>query len=135
MCPNMPTRLSRNGKNSRRYNMSQTEIPKIVVCFEVVSPESAEIGDFEETGIDEEIEYPTEDLTDFEEFGPVDDIIQYLKRQGISNSSSYPKNPSSDWLIGFEDIDYTNSHRTTKTYHFHNFPESTKGHIWEYLER
>jgi hypothetical protein len=67
-------------------------MPKITTTYQVITPESAAEGDYEETGfIDEEGQDMEPDEFDLEEGKtPVDLAVEFLLNEGPLEASSYP---------------------------------------------
>ena len=95
---------------------------RITVTYEVVSPESAEQGDTEETGV--EGEYDNSNLYDL--------IEDYLLRVGgLVPSASY-FHPGVWYSESDGDLDYKTGHVTTKSYHLsRNLPDHEQKIVWD----
>jgi len=97
---------------------------EIFVAFEIVTPESAEAGDFEETG-----EEGTDEIEpDYDETF-ADAAIKYLKSHG-----AYPS--GGDWFeSGFEVTDYRTGEEENHSYHLKGFTEDEEAEIWREMEK
>jgi len=88
---------------------------RIKTTYEVVTPESAEAGDFEETGWHDEVG---------KTFSSVEEAASFLRNEGATEySDSRPdfNQGYRGWYIGQPDNDYETGAETTKNYHLEGF--------------
>jgi len=91
--------------------------------YSIVTPESAEVGDYDETGtLDEGSRYTMREL------------VHYIKREGFVNASIWPLNEASDtahvWLEDTGTEDYETGAVTYRTLHFDYFNQPAKAKYW-----
>jgi len=109
---------------------------KIKITFATITPESAEAGDFEETGwIDEEGVIMTPDADDREEgITAVDNAVNFLQDEGVMHSSSSPHSPGAWYSTDFETEDYSTNEEIEKSYHLYGFTAAEEREIAERLD-
>lgn len=96
--------------------------PRILISFATVSPESAEDGDFSETGwIDEDGVSCVPDEYDRADGKTTTDLaIKLLRDDGATEPSSTHFHKGV-WYSDHGDEDYSTGENTTKSYHLHGF--------------
>lgn len=111
-------------------------MPKITITFQVLTPESAEHGDYEETGwIDDEGVDMTPDEYDTEEgLTAVDKAVEFLKDKGAWEASSYPFHPGT-WYTQTEPAHdrayFEQGREETHSFHLEGFSEAEQKAIYD----
>lgn len=95
--------------------MSPFKKTTIAVCFEVVSPESAENGDAESRGFEV-------DRRPFEWL----DLRTFIRQYGLFHPL---KDTGSDWFCSYTDTDYRSGNETSYTLHFENVSDASKARL------
>ena len=80
---------------------------KITTTYQIVSPESAEVGDVEEQGFYDEVG---------EVFESVSEAVEFLNDHYVVHPSEYPSENSKSWSTD-GDTDYPTGNITYYTYH------------------
>lgn len=104
--------------------LTRVEPPKLIkTTFSRTTPESAEQGDFSETGwIDEEGEDMTlEPWEEREGITVVDKAVKFLRREGVSETSSVPWHPGGWYSSGWSDPDMHTMEQEERSYHLEGF--------------
>ena len=111
-------------------------MPKITTTYQVITPESVEHGDYEETGwINEEGVDMTPDEYDIEEgLTAVDKAVEFLKYEGANEASSYPF-CCGTWYTQSEPICdrayFEEGREETHSFHLEGFSEAEEKAIYE----
>jgi hypothetical protein len=94
-----------------------------------VTPESAEEGDFAETGwLDEEgVEIEKEDGP-----GYVKGAVKFLRNEGISEASSSAFHKGV-WYSRYNDVNYRDGSQQTDSYHLKGFSEKEEREVFKAL--
>ena len=102
----------------------------IRTAYSVVTRESAEVGDFADTGWkDEEGETMEPDALDLEDdLTAVDLAVRFLKDKGVTEASS-SRVHAGVWYSAFED-DYRTGDSTESTYHLDDFTPEEQAAIY-----
>lgn len=120
-------------------NCSRDCIRRIKISYEVVTPESAEIGDFAETGWeDEEGVCIDPDDSDVEEVGSEFDAIVMLAVNAIGNGVEASDNltccPGHTWYTEIDgETDYEDGSNKRLSYHLDGFSEEEEEAIYTAL--
>jgi DNA-directed RNA polymerase subunit RPC12/RpoP len=112
-------------------NKDESGVRKIKISYSTVTPESAENGDFADTGWEDEegVPFPESDYESHEEM--IDDIVRWLhNRVTYFSSSMFDPN---GWYSS-EDEDYTSDESTEYAYHLYNFTEEEEKEIYQRLK-
>lgn len=111
-------------------NSMPRQRPRITTTYAVTTPESAAMGDHEETGWeDEEGVSMIPDTFDQEEgLTPVDLAVDFLQKKGATESSSSHFHPGTWYTSRSED--YTSDRDTEYNYHLEDFTESQEAEIF-----
>jgi hypothetical protein len=106
------------------------------ITYQIVSPESAEQGDYEETGwYNEEGDELSLDNDDIEEgLTAINKAVSYLKDKGIIECSSSPRLSVHDWFIADDEQDYRTGNCTTYNYHPVGYTEEELNEIKRLLK-
>lgn len=98
---------------------------KIKIYYQKITPESAEIGDFDETG--------EHDETEFSDDETLDDVVFFLKKQNTMEASSSLFH-NEIWYTSIDpDRDYQDGSETYYTYHLENFNLNEQKYIYTNL--
>lgn len=101
------------------------KVKLIKTTFAQITPESASVGDFSETGwVDE----------DGEEFESVDEAIRWLKRQGITEASDSDFRSGIWYSTDFSTIDYEDGTEEQNSFHLEGFTEEEEKKIFKALK-
>lgn len=105
---------------------------KIKIPYATITPESAEAGDYEETGwIDEDGVSMKPDRRDREEgLTAADKAIDFLRDEGAFSPSGAPFYPGVWYSTGFETEDYSTNEEVEKSYHLYGFSEAEQRAIY-----
>lgn len=106
--------------------------PRIRITYDVVTPESAEHGDFAESGwIDEDgyVMEPDDDET------LVDCAVRFLKRECIGHASSSHFHPGIWYTTDDGCIDYRTGADRQRSFHLKCFTEADERAIFEALRK
>lgn len=130
-------RMSRHKKlaaKARRQRGSRRN-RSIRVTYSRITPESAEDGDFSETGwIDEEGSSMEPDKYDRREgLSAVDKAVKFLKYDGATEASSSYFHPGVWYSTGFDVSDYRSGESEERSYHLDGFTAAEQKEIWERL--
>lgn len=110
--------------------------PRILISFSRTTPESAEDGDFSETGwIDEEGVEMTPDI-DYEDDDPYKETvaskaIAFLKDEGACYASSSDFYPGVWYTTEYQTLDYHTGEEEEKSYHLKGFTEEEEQAIYQ----
>ena len=96
----------------------------INVTFQTTTPESAEIGDFENQG------FKYEDLA----FDSIRELIEYLEREGIQYYSSSNFDGHSWYHTESSIIDYSTGEDETLNFHLDRLPLKKQARIYRYFK-
>lgn len=97
---------------------------RINVTYNNITPESAENGEFSESG------FVHEDL----EFDSMREVIEYVIRQGICEASSTFFHAGIWYSTQFCIIDYGTGEQSQESYHLVNLPIRKQKRIYNYLK-
>lgn len=103
-------------------------VRKIRTSYEVVTYESAEEGDAEERGWEDEegVVMEPDEFDQEEGITAVDKAVEFLSGKGVIEASSYPWAPG-DWFISEDEVDYKTGDRTQYHFFLDNFtPEEER---------
>lgn len=128
----MPTRK----KNPSRRKSSSRD-PRILITYEIVTPESAEEGDAEERGwIDEDGVSMKPDKYDTQDgITAVDKAIKFLKHEYATDASSSRFNEGT-WYTNYEySQDYSTGAVESRSYHLKGFTEAEERAIFNRVAR
>lgn len=112
---------------------------RIKISYDVVTPESAEIGDFAENGWENEEGVCIDpDEFDVEEHGSELDAVVALAVKTIGNgveASDYPRCcPGHTWYTDIDaDVDYSDGSETRRSYHLDGFSEEEERAVYAAL--
>lgn len=118
------------GSESRGRRSNPSRNPRVVVTYEVVTPESAEFGDVDDRGFVDEDGYeidPDEDET----LGEA--TAKYLRHDVVEASSSH-FHPGI-WYIGEASPNYRTGAERTYSYHLKDFTEAEQRDVYNELKR
>lgn len=101
-------------------------LPRIRITFETVTPESAEEGDFAETGWVDEEGVVMEDNV-------VDDAVEFLRSAGCLEPSSSPFQPGAWYTQADADVNYTTGEHYRESFHLVNFTAEQEQAIYAAL--
>jgi len=110
-------------KITSKYILAKPEL-KIKVTYDIVTPESAEQGDFAETGWENQ---------EGEVFDSVEDAIEWLKREGIDHASSSAFHENI-WYTGQEDEDYKTGAVKRLSYHLKGFSKDEQKQVYDAIK-
>ena len=104
--------------------------PRICTTYQIVTEESAEHGDFEETGWHDEegVEFPRGDPDE----PCVEEAAKWLARKGIEEASSSSFHPGI-WYCGTADPDYRTGEWTSHCYHLKDFTPQEEEQVYRLL--
>jgi hypothetical protein len=121
-------------RDLKAYAMQNGLPPRIKITFNKVTPESAENGDFSESGwIDEEGVPMIPDELDMEEGKTAVDLaVEYLWREGASTESSSHFNPG-DWYSSGWSQNCLTGEETEHNYHLEGFTPEQEREIFDKL--
>lgn len=105
----------------------------IRTTYEIITPESAEEGDFEETGWEDEEGESMEPETDDPEETAVYNAIEWLRDKGPLEPSSWPFSPGS-WYTAYGEQDFSDGSYTNYSYHLVGFTPEEEQQIYEGLK-
>ena len=95
----------------------------ILEAYAIVTPESAEQGDYDETGVLQESTPYT-----------LRELVHYIQREGYVNASAWPLNEATDtrhvWLEDTGTEDYKTGAVTYRTLHFDYYSQPAKAKYW-----
>lgn len=107
----------------------------LTITFEIVTPESAESGDFEDIGWEDEDGVSMEPDEDEKEDGEtvVTKTVEYLKNNGATNPSD--SHGAARWYSddGYED--YRTGETKTLSYHFVNYTDEEREEIAKLMSK
>lgn len=112
----------------RRRGLGQARDRRILVTYEIITPESAEEGDAAERGwVDDEGSSMEPDEYDLEEgITAVDNAVKFLCHDGATEASSYPFSVGT-WYTTEGDPDYRTGETEYHSYHLKDFtPEEER---------
>ena len=89
---------------------------KITTTYQIVSPESAEVGECEEQGFHDEVG---------EVFESVSDAVEFLNDHYVAHPSESPSDSAKSWSTD-GDKDYTTGNDTYLTYHIETDAKTLK---------
>jgi hypothetical protein len=105
--------------------------PRILETYTVTTEESAEQGDFAESGWNDKegVAIEADEYTTLAEAAAA-----YLIDEGAFHwSSSRPG--EGDWISTEDDLDYSTGDRTTRSFHFEDFPPGTVAQVAAIMRR
>ena len=109
------------------YKHDPDRKPRILTTYEIVTyGDEGEYPEIENGWIDEEGYEVGEDGLD----EIVDNAVKFLKREYVTESSSYSYWQPHTWYIGPDDEDYSTGAREQKSYHLKDFTETEEKEIW-----
>ena len=117
-------REGRNDKNGGVRN--------IKTAYSTTTPESAEIGEHDDYGWEDEegVDFPDSDYESHEEL--IDDVVKWLEKNVYYFSSS--QFDPNGWYISETEPDYSSDEDTEYTYHLYNFTEEEEKEIYDKLK-
>lgn len=106
---------------------------RIRTSYSIVTPESAEQGDFAESGWEDE-EGETIEVDDFDDEGTtvVDKAVQWLRDKGVSEASASFWHPGV-WYTSYEE-NYRDGSTTERNYHLVNFTDAESEGIFNQIK-
>lgn len=128
----MPAKKKRSVKRNPSRRKSSARDPRILITYEIVTPESAEQGDAEERGwIDEDGVSMKPDKYDTQDgITAVDKAIKFLKDEGVTEASS-SRFDKGTWYTNYEyDEDYSTGATESRSYHLKGFTEAEERAIF-----
>jgi hypothetical protein len=106
---------------------------RIVVTYDVVTPESAEQGDIADAGFENEEGI---DMTpECDEETAIDNAVNYLRQYGPVEPSSSQFHPEVWYTQTDADIDYRTGAETRKSFHLKDFNEEDQREIYRRIRR
>lgn len=98
----------------------------ITISYDIVTAESAEYGDYAETG------WVNEDGVSFDD---VDDAIAWLRREGATQASSYPQWCAGTWYSTEGTKDYRTGDEKHQHYHLAGFSDEDARKVYSAIIR
>ena len=110
---------------------------RIRITYSRTTPESAEQGDFSETGwINQEGEDMTPDLYDIEEGKTaVDKAVEFLKNEGVIEPSSSDFHPGNWYSTEWQNVDMRTGEDEERSYHLVGFTPEEEKEIYDRVIR
>lgn len=132
-----PESLGTRERRVRRNRNPRVRTPMIAVTYDIVTPESAEQGDYAESGwIDEEGQDMTPDSYDREEgITAVDKAVKFLKYEGAREPSTSHFHPGVWYINDEHDTDYRTGAVESRSYHLRNFSQHQEREIFNRMKR
>ncbi len=124
--------------NAKRKPRRNPKDKRILITYEIVTPESAEYGDAEERGwIDEEGDVIELDEFDREEgITVVDKTVAYLDSAYAYEPSESGREAAPRWWTDYEhEGDPATGARTNKSYHLEGYTEAEKRQIYRVMKQ
>jgi hypothetical protein len=106
------------------------------VYFARVTPESAEDGDFSDTGVvDEGVSLEPDKWEREEGFTAVDLAVKLLQKAGATEPSSSHFHKGIWYATGFEVVSYRTGEEEERTYHLKGFTEREEREVFDAIAR
>jgi len=120
----------------KAYAMQHGRSPRITITFARTTPESAENGEYSDSGwIDVEGEDMTPDPWDMEEgLTAVDKAVKFMALEGVSEASSSHFHPGVWWSTESQTIDYATGESEERSYHLKDFTPEEEKEIWDKMK-
>jgi hypothetical protein len=99
--------------------------------FETVTPESAEDGDFADSG---EYEHASPDQDDLEDQAVTDWAVDYLIREGVIHASSSSFHVGIGYLTGSSVQNYRTGEEISYSFHLDGFSEVEQREVYDSLK-
>ncbi len=107
--------------------------PRITISFSRTTPESAEQGDFSETGwIDEEgVEMVVDEFDKEEGITVTDKAATYLYEHGCYHTSSSAFHPGVWYSTGSSNVDMRTGEEEERDFHLIGFTDEREREVWD----
>lgn len=117
----------------RAYILANGLPPRIRITYNRITPESAEQGDFIESGWEDEEGVSTApDKFDEEEGLTAADLaVKYLRNEGAYETSSSAFHPGVWYSTGWRTIDYGTGEQVERNFHLAGFTEEQEREVWD----
>lgn len=115
----------------------EEDVPHIKISYDIITPESAEEGDFAETGwIDEDgVEIELDEYDEEEGTDLADKAAEFLLEEGADEPSSVPWSRGT-WYTAHEyREDFATGEVENRSYHLYGFADAEEKEIYRLVKR
>jgi len=118
------------------YTEPDREPPRITTTYSIITPESAEHGDVEEEGWEDEegVEFIPDEQDTEDGVNVAELAIEWLIQHSVEQASSYPFSPGT-WYTSSPYDDYRTGASTEYNFHLEGFTPEEEEEIYDFLKK